>query len=517
MVASFLTQASSLAERASRLLSRTEHVVHVLRVGLRFYGSGAELQFDLAQRGSASDEGRRVWKFPITAIGAPDTLHEPVEPLVLPAQLVEGLRDALASPNVSAEQPLWLDLLRPYGFLGTLPWEATLGEALDRPIVRLPSFLETPQEDQDFADVAVLVCADPFESRERTLWQVRRITDAILGGSRRLQTRVHLFAPEPWCDLLGKEALDAQVRIHAPPSASEEPFGRNSRLKDWTDWIGVALDGQTVDAVHLIGDAEPSAVGAVFMLMEARRTRSVLPDDEAEEGWPAIAVSIEDLCALLTHLGAWALAFTPSVAANPALAFLADAVAHVRPGPLLYQRIDTAEDADELLRSYRFILSPEPIQAPRLSSGFLYGLPSMVAHTSVLSLDPAEAALDATLLATSALTPPSRMFERRLRHAGKFLPGIFAQEIAQLPNWASAAQRFMETATLDELRRLSGDVLLSRANAIMGRVAPETYGENTEVVRRTLSDIRDIIQQHLSSGASAIDRPSENRTWREEG
>ena len=75
----------------------------------------------------------------------------------------------------------------------------------------------------------------------------------------------------------------------------------------------------------------------------------------------------------------------------------ADATAHAHPGPLLYHQLEENEDAQALADGYRFLLSQRPTHPPRLSSGFVDGLPSTVAHAAAdkiaAAIEPASMAL----------------------------------------------------------------------------------------------------------------------------
>lgn len=455
---------------ATELLARTKHVGAVLRVSLNFSPGDTEIQFDLSQRAGVAQHEHRVWKYPLAAVGAPSSLLQPLQDFTLPPKIAMCLRDALTAQSLPADQPLWLDLLRPYGLLGALPWESALGEDLRRPILRLPTFLERPHEDQDIADVAILVTADPNVHQDRTVWQVRTVVEAILTGSKRLQTRVHIFAPEPWHELLTRlpsEQLDERpTQLYKPPPIKRGPADLR-RL--WTKWMSESLGGQTLDAVHVICDVEPTMTNSMLVLRQPWQTqgRQVVT-------W----LSVEDLCAMLTLLGAWAVTITPRTHLHcmNAAAFFADTAAHTRPGPLLYHPLEVQDDANALADGYRFLLSPEPTQPPILLRGFLYGLPSAVANAATKATDESEANNSAVLTKGNSVSPPQ-----------------------QVPNWASATQRFFETAMLDELRRASDDVLLSKSNEIGKTV----NSASPEAVRQTLSDIKDVVSRHLSLGTSA--------------
>ena len=177
----------------------------------------------------------------------------------LPLQLVEGLRKIIATQRLAADQPLWLDLVRPYGLLGVLPWEAALGAALGRPILRLPSFVEPPQEDQDIADVAMLLCADPTNDCDRTVWQVRNGANAILQDPNVSRLACTFLRRSPGTTFsISQPLADEQIRLYRPRFRAEKTRPTDLR-RLWTDWISVSLGGQTLDAVHLICDTEPTA------------------------------------------------------------------------------------------------------------------------------------------------------------------------------------------------------------------------------------------------------------------
>lgn len=465
------------SETVTRPLARAEHVSMVLRVGLRFSDQDSEVHFDLTPRATAPEGEHRIWRCPFGTLGAPSNLLQPPQNFSLPVQLVGGLREALTAESLPVDQPLWLDLIRPYGLLGVLPWEAALGNALGRPILRLPSFIEPVHEGEDIADLALLLCATPTYDRDRMVWQVRSVADAVLQASGRLQTRVHIFASKPWYDVFLSESLDHErISLYHPPSRSRATQrGPRDLRRLWTDWISVSLGGQTVDAVHIICDAVPTSVGAMLSL---------------EQPWGisgrriVARASVEDMCAMLTRLGAWTAIITPAAlsASKQAAAFFADATAHTRPGPLLYHLLEDQKDAQALIDAYRFLLSPRPTHSPRLSHGFLYCPSSAVAHEVPISADEIAAAIEPAAPSTKeiAVSPHPRV-----------------------PNWASATQRFFETAKLDELRRASGDVLLSRAGSMPDKVDPAALTKDVKVANQTLSDILGVISQHLSAGTSA--------------
>ena len=512
MTTAVASHVSDWFQEAKHLLARPDPMV-VLQVRLVFASQNTEVHLDLRRGDAAPSDEHRLWKVALSTLGVPTSPAGGGEAFSLPAQVIEGLREAPILRGIQEGQPLWLDLLRPYGLLGLLPWEDVLGRAIGRPVLRRPSLLAHPEEDRDVADVALLLCVDPTEDRLRTNFQVRSIVDAVLGRSSRLQTRMHVFAPEPWHGVLLSETFDARVHLHDPVSEfPAEHDGPAANLKPWIDWVSLALKGQSLDTVHIIGEAEPSAVGAFLMLPMPSAAR-IVPDG-TEVGM--VAASPEDVCAMSTLLGAWMLAFTPPQDGTSAttLAFFADAAARIRPGPLLFHRLQIPEDAVAMAEAYGFLLSPRPVRAPPLTRGFAYALPGTVAHEASDAREKVEQAIVAAMASAYTVTGRSPLAERLLATATAILPGVPRHEITQVPNWAAATQRFVETATLDELRRASPDVLLSGGTVSLA-THPATRAGSLDVVKQTLADIQAVVSKHLAAGTPAVEPRLSSRPEKE--
>src|SRR5215831_1978925 len=130
----------------------------VLQVTLSFWERDAHVELALLRVGKTIDASGRTWRLPAASLEVPSSIGPDTEPaLNLPPQVAEGLRAGLAGD--SSTLPLWLRFAKPHGFLGAMAWERELGEALDRPVLRLPDLLESPKENREV--LAVAVCFDP--------------------------------------------------------------------------------------------------------------------------------------------------------------------------------------------------------------------------------------------------------------------------------------------------------------------------------------------------------------------
>jgi hypothetical protein len=187
-----------------------------------------------------------------------------------------------------------------------------------------------------------------------------------------------------------------------------------------------------------------------------------------------MGVCVRDVAALMTRTGAWAALFSspPDGTGGATLALVADAVAHTRPGPVLYQPLLTSDHIAAMRLSYAFLFSPTPLGAPRLNDGFLYCQPTFVAA-----------------------------------HAGLQIPGVLKatnknaalveERASELPHWAMAVQRHVESLALEELRRNSPDVLLSTSESTCVQFDPTKCAAKSEGVEKTLGEIQKIVSDCL--------------------
>lgn len=325
----------------------------VLRTMLTLAEDRPKIVFDLTGYGEISEQGRRTWRLALDEIGvsehlSPDQAHDS-SVLSLPLQLQDGLKAGLALMNPAADLPLWLDLVRPYGFLGILPWERVLSELLARPVLRLPDFLVRPRENTDVLEAAILFDPPPSIAPDKAVDQLKLIIGELLAGSPRAQTRIHIFPNAACAKALAKRSvkLDKRARIHPSSDTTGVAAEGPGFVSPWFNWICAALEGQSLDAIHFVCKTRATESAALLLLSRSPHTA------EAQTLTPA---EIGDVGAALARLGAWAAMFSPPVGDNDgaAMAFVADTLAQSRPGSVLFY--PAARDCRQDLReSFRFL------------------------------------------------------------------------------------------------------------------------------------------------------------------
>jgi hypothetical protein len=474
----------------SNPFSKGDHDLIVLRITLTLADGKPQVMFDLTGYGKIGEQGRRNWRFALAEIGIselkPESIQYPTT-MTLPLQVQDGLKAGLALMNPAANLPLWLDLVRPYGFMGILPWERVFSQLLARPVLRLPDFLERPRENSDVLEAAIVFDPPPSTSPESAAGQLKVIVDEMLAGSPRAQTRIHIFPNATCGKALATVSFDKRVVVHV---ASEKTAGETVREKrddpfgnsPWFHWIGGALKGCSLDAVHFVCRARATESACGLLLCN-----SPFSHEQQTLTW----IDIGDVGSALIRLGAWAAMFAPpwddSEAA--AMALVADTFAQSRPGSVLFHPA-APDSAKDLRESFRFLFSPGPSSPPKLTRGFLYCQPATVAahagfHANIVS--------EVLGLNVPALTKQASWVDRARAKAGVYIPAL-GVDLKQPPNWASAAQRYVESATLNQLRRASTDVLFTKSAATIDQVKTAAQ---SETVQKTLSDIQNIVGSYL--------------------
>jgi hypothetical protein len=475
----------------------------MLRITLTFWEGDPQVELALMRGSDVSANAGRKWSVQPASLGVPTSAAPDTTPsLNLPLQVVEGLQANLA--NEPKSLPLWLRFSKPHGYLGILPWERVLTEALQRPVLRLPDLLERPRENRDVLEVAICFdsCSQPLQQDPSD--QVKRLVDAIVGASPRSQTRVHLFAAAPWSDSLRAAGLDSRVRIHDPAAAptyakamrrafpgevpGTAPKEYVTLQSPWSIWICETLGGRTLDAIHFIcasgiTDAGPALIGSGSP-SPCEKVRALSSADAA------------DLGALMARTGAWAALFSPPPdgGSGVALALMADALAHTRPATVLYQPLSTSEHAAALRRAYAFLFAPRPSAAPSLTDGFVYCQPTSVDAYANLDIPPV---LGATQVNAAVLEQAASLWDRTRAYITPYIPGVQNFEIEQAPKWATAVQRHIETLALEQLRRSSPDVLLSTKASAVAQVDPSARSEKSVEADETLAEIQKIVGDYL--------------------
>ncbi len=314
----FVNHASELLNAISNPFAKGDHDLIVLRITLTLVDGKPHVVFDLTGYGNIGEQGRRNWSLALSEIGISEILSlETVrydQAIILPLQLQDGLKAGLALMNPPANLPLWLDLVRPYGFMGILPWEGVLSHLLERPVLRLPDFLERPRENSDLLESAILFDPQPSTSPESGTGQLKIIVDEMLAGSPRTQTRIHVFPNATCGKALATTSFDKRVVVHVPSENAASKTVSDQRAASfgnspWFHWMGTALKGRSLDAVHFVCRARATESGSGLLLC----------DSPSSHGQQALtSIDIGDVGSALMRLGAWAAMFSPSSDASEA-------------------------------------------------------------------------------------------------------------------------------------------------------------------------------------------------------
>lgn len=467
----------------------------VLRVTLTFWESDPHVELALVRGTEVADTSGRIWRIPAASLGVPASITPHSErTLSLPLQVAEGLRANLADEPKAL--PLWIRFCKPHGYLGVLPWERVLTEALARPVLRLPDLLERPHENRDVLEVGLCFDAAPATPQEKAGEQIKQLVETILRASPRSQTRINLFTTGNWIDRMRAMRLGSRVRVHDPAKApiQSEAIKRTMASEQqppespWSIWITQSLGTRSLDAIHFICRSDATDSGPTLVV-----SSSPSPNENVHTLSYFCAA---DIATLMTRSGAWAALFSspPDGTSGATLALMADSLAHTRPGSVLYQPLQNSEHMAAMRLAYAFIFSPKPLDAPSLSDGFLYCQPTSVAAHAGLEIRPA---LDATDQNAALLEKPASLWDRARARVSHYIPMVQDFELKQSPNWAAAVQRHIEAVALEQLRRSSPDVLLSTPECDRAQVDPTARPVECEGEEKTLEEIQKVVSVYL--------------------
>jgi hypothetical protein len=442
----------------------------MLQVTLAFWETDPQVELSLVRNVETSDQGQ-PWRVPARDLGVPDDIDANTTlSLNLPKEVTDAIASSLAVEPKTL--PLWLRFAKPHGYVGALPWERTLIAALGRPVLRFPDLLQRPHENRDVFELAVCLDADRTTPPDKLQQQASQIVETILRASPRAQTRMHLFTPSFWYQVLKSGSFDKRLQIHDPSTAPTYgeaiTRGRSSESgrpqSPWSIWMREALGERSLDAVYFVCSSGMSEFGPAV-----RMSNSPSPKEKYDV-WSY--VDVIELVALVTQTGAWAALFSAPAGNSPGpiLALVADAMAHTRPTSVLYQALTGAEQMASLQAACAFLFASRWAPAPLLADGFVYCPPNYVEAYANLQIS---SVLPATELNAS----------------------VFDSE--QAPSWAMAAQRQSEMLALDRLRRNSSDVLLSSSASARIQISPDAHLSTPGASEDTLADIQKVIGDYL--------------------
>jgi hypothetical protein len=461
----------------------TENGLVTLRVRVRSREHGIAAELRVVSYIDGSPRELQAWWLDSSMLGLPTRLYSQWPPTrSLPAQMIHELCIAIDDLELAHGLPLWLHLVKPYGFLGALDWEAALVPQLGRPLLRLPDFLERPRENRDVLDVA-LVCSEPVsEPRLNPPQVLQDVVAAVLSGSRRPRTTVHIFPDESYFDSLRQTfAAEPRIAVHDPQGAQMHGVMPRGSVRcdeacelqsPWLKWMRDSMKGHSLDAVHFVCHGFVADQRPALALAE-----SPLSNRDRRD---ARYVGVGELAAFLTQVGAWSAVFSspPGNYSEAGLRLLADTLAQTRPGPVLYHTLGAPGPDPVLQGMYGFLYAPTASPVPAQEGLFAYCQPALI--DTLASPDraaPASAALAANSSLFESVLPPEEMSRDPL--AGTLLPG-------DAPSWVSAAQRYVEQQSLqlqrdvrdddDATSRVSNEVelTLAKLQSIVGGIAKGT-------------------------------------------
>jgi hypothetical protein len=441
----------------------------ILQVTLTFWETDPQVELSLARNVETLDQGQ-PWRVPARDLGVPDDIDANTTlSLKLPKQVNDAIASSLA--NEPKNLPLWLRFAMPHGYVGALPWGRTLIAALGRPVLRFPDLLQCPHENRDVLELAVCLDADRTTPPDKVQQQASQIVETILRASPRSQTRIHLFTPSFWYEVLKSGSFDKRLQIHDPSTAPTygEAIGRRHSGESerpqspWSIWMRETLGARSLDVVYFVCSSGMSEFGPTI-----RMSNSPSPKEKYDV-WSY--VDVMELVALVTQTGAWAALFSapPGNSPGPILALVADAMAHTRPTSVVYQSLTGEEQMASLQAACAFLFASRWAPAPLLTDGFVYCPPNYVEAYANLQIS---SVLPATELNASVFDSAS-IWDRARAYVTPYIPIVQNYEIKQAPSWAMAAQRQSEMLALDRLRRNSPDVLLSSSESARIQSVPK--------------------------------------------
>ncbi|MFD1555107.1 hypothetical protein ACFSHT_05610 [Paraburkholderia silviterrae] len=485
-------------------------------VGLEL--STSELPPDVLSVSPADEPGKPVtWEVPLEAFGAVEgSGFGAPAPLEVPAMLVSDLRYCLERLEGASRRPLWLRLIRPYGLLGSAAWERTLCGELQRPTLRLPDFPERPAERTDALENAVVVDPPPDTDESVLKTRVRTLIESVLEASSRSRTRVHVFTRRRWYPSLSLFDADSRVTVYDPDQRPEREWApadadadappnvlraarsdRATQLRSaaWATWIAGALDGRGLDALHLVCRSKWTDSGACLVLSNS----PAMEEDEIT----LREIGYEELELLAIRSGAWSVTFVPAtVAQSHPMACVADGFAQRRAGAVLFHSLCEAQEDASFGAACRLLFGGTS-RAPRLTQGFLYCHPDFIYQRAPASSGiPGDTAGLFRFLAENAKLVAARapLKERLLSTATRFVPLVKTREVTAPPGWLGAAQRFLEAAAFDEVRRSASDLLLSRPTSKTGQTdKTNRQDEKTKAAIDILTEIQGVLKNHAKT------------------
>jgi hypothetical protein len=368
----------------------------VLRVQLDLADRPPTVKVSLA--GYPQDTARTFWTqlYPLSAFGL-DVV--PPTTLVVPPDLRDRVAGTLAA-NLQSEAALWLRLVPPYGYLGAVPWEASLVEATNLPVLRVPDRLPAASDLGRIWRAVIAVNAAPRFSRAAPNIRPHSAASYVSSLVKRLGTvvggevEIDVFADAGTANALRRQGLpEPWVHLHNPEHAEELSRNRSTHMPDtstggvrgrtyagsvptgraWADWIMAGLAGRAVRALHIVLDG----------VLDLDRPRLTLSPDPKKPvaGSKCVFVTGEGVQRVADAIGAATLSFG-SASPNPsdlAIRMIADEIGQQRSGATIYSSIAEDPKGDALAQAYAFLADrSRELPIPLHPSLFMYAQPEQV-------------------------------------------------------------------------------------------------------------------------------------------
>jgi len=433
-----------------------------LKVSLETSGKTPVVFCELEATREGTTRRLNSWHFPPSAFNLPDGITpERSRQGTGTFRLPEGFGTQLSTQLQNVTGPLWLHLVRPYGYLGLIPWERFLKDLYWLPILRLPEFVvDPPLETPRTLDVI--------------LWVSRPIADEafdVMGAVQRILRDVPKFVPRRvrfhvFTDTLFQDPLKSQLAAEQPARGQVVIYSAEGAPEEipWFEWMLKSLKGRSIDLVHFVGHGYFSREWPALVVAES----PLLNRAERQ----ACFVGPAQLNKFLTQVGAWAFACSSPREnySELGLRHLADTLAQLRPGAVVFHDLGHDSGAVDLLEAFRFLFSPPPQRPGIMPNVFLYCQPYQLGQKQVRPVSEGSA------------------FHSVLSHATpQEVLDVFQNE-ENVPSWLAAAQRYMEECNW-KIQQLEGEGGESSGS---GR-----QGEQIRGARKALEQLQGLIAQIL--------------------
>ena len=454
-----------------------------LRVAMDLSGDKPQVGIKLQGRSDGQLGLVADWAIEAATIGLPERLERSGTTyqgcsFEFPGEILDSLKAVIADSEYN-DQPLWLHLAKPLGYLNLVPWEQLLQPALNMPMLRLPDFVANPPR-ESMQSLEVALCGSvPIAKAAFTA------VDYLAGMAQHLlntvprRTTVHIFCDTglfPGVSQCVASMGLHDVHVHDPAEAesfapAERQYAltdRSSRVRNpWLLWMREALSGRSVDMVHFLTHGYISGDSGALAFAESPL--------ENQDRRAARFVGVSELLAFVTQVGAWCTAFSSPEHnySEMGLRLLADTIAQMRPGPVLHPEMRLDEDGAALADAYRFLFGRDGAQLPSSPALFTYCNPSL--------LEPPKPAARRRRGATRDGGPPP----------GDMIGDMY-QQAESVPSWVGSSQRYLEQRRRDVKQMKQLEETVSERSV-------QTRIDNARVIEDTLQQIEKKLSNVLAS------------------